>query len=839
MSNYISYGIDLGTTNSCIATFNGDRAQVFQNNDQMSVTPSVVRMEKNGRVIVGRRAYATKMANPANVASEFKRWMGQRDKYIFQAAAKELSAEELSAEVLKALLEDVRSQTSSVVDAAVITVPAAFGQLQCEATARAASLAGLKESVLLQEPIAAAIAYGIAPDSRDQRWLVFDFGGGTFDVAVISSRDGRLTVLDHKGNNHLGGKDIDRAIVERLLMPALEEEFALPSKSDDPSLLYSLMQRLHLKAEEAKIDLSRNDKVIVSLFDLGKDQEGNVIEGEVTITREELEDLCSPIIDKCISLCEDAIIGARTNEGNLDRILLVGGPTQMPFIRRKLQERFNTKLEHSLDSMTVVAQGAAIHAASIEKSSQQAKDKQSDTPGVISITMAFEPVSATLQCPVEGRVESSKKISLKFDAESGHWTSGWFLPEDDTFEVLVSLLENKSTKFWIYARDEQGRTQDTMPDSFTIRHGLMMSAPPLPHTISTELVKADGTTELEPMFKRGTPLPNEVTKTFRANKTLRPSEPDAIAIKLWEGEALTDPEANDLVGNLLIESQKLERPLAEGSEIELTINIDTSRRMSVVAFVQKLNAHFTDDVYVPQRDEEHYAELAQSVPQQLKSHFERLSQLEESLDEGDVQAVEQVQRVRQQLEDLDLEVDAATSDSASNDPDRAKRMVAESKNIRANLGKLENKVVSSASSNLLLREIEQVLPLAEKMVDACGTIIEKKEFALLRREVDRAIQKDDERALRKAAEALNSFYYRTLFKQDWFWSEAFTGLKSDTKNYTNRTAANQLITKGDEALRGGDVQGLKRVVQELFKLLPKEEAEIDRDRAMQAGIRRL
>src|ERR1700685_1534219 len=157
MTKTVDYGIDLGTTNSCIARWEGGSVRVFQNNDQMNVTPSAVHILKTGRVIVGRRAYAALLTDTDNVAVEFKRWMGQKDRKRFPAAQRELSVEELSAEVLKSLREDGRRRTDRNVTAAVITVPPAFGALQCEATARAASLAGLEESPLLQEPIAAAI----------------------------------------------------------------------------------------------------------------------------------------------------------------------------------------------------------------------------------------------------------------------------------------------------------------------------------------------------------------------------------------------------------------------------------------------------------------------------------------------------------------------------------------------------------------------------------------------------------------------------------------------------------------------------------------------------------
>ncbi len=223
----IEYGIDLGTTNSCISRWlNGD-LRIFQNNAQMNVTPSAVLIRKSGQAVVGIRALNALTSDADNVATEFKRWMGQKERKQFPASGKEYSPEELSAEVLKSLTSDVKRQVGAEVRAAVITVPAAFGALQCEATGRAAQLAGLEEAPLLQEPIAAAIGYGANPGDTAQKWLVFDLGGGTLDIAVVSTRDGRLSVLDHRGDNLLGGKDIDRAIVDAVLMPALDAVYDL------------------------------------------------------------------------------------------------------------------------------------------------------------------------------------------------------------------------------------------------------------------------------------------------------------------------------------------------------------------------------------------------------------------------------------------------------------------------------------------------------------------------------------------------------------------------------------------------------------------------------------
>ena len=240
----IDIGIDLGTTNSSIAQCRNGEVSVFQNSDLTNVTSSVVYVGQNGRMLVGKKAYDTWVQDPQNTQAEFKRWMGYSDKLSFPASGKQLSAEELSAEILKSLRADVETQLQERLTAAVITVPAAFGSLQCDATSRAAKLAGFEQSPLLQEPIAAAIAYGATPASRNQRWMILDLGGGTLDIAIVSTRNDRLAVLEHQGNNRLGGKDIDQLMAQHFLLAPLSQIFDLPDANTNPLAHNRLMRAL-------------------------------------------------------------------------------------------------------------------------------------------------------------------------------------------------------------------------------------------------------------------------------------------------------------------------------------------------------------------------------------------------------------------------------------------------------------------------------------------------------------------------------------------------------------------------------------------------------------------
>lgn len=833
MGSTVDYGIDLGTTNSCIATWENGAVRVFQNNDQMNVTPSAVHILKTGRMIIGRRARAALLTDPENVAIEFKRWMGQKDRKSFPASHRVLAAEELSSEILKSLKEDVRRQSGRDVGTAVITVPAAFGALQCEATARAAQLAGFSDAPLLQEPIAAAIGYGIKPESVNQKWLVFDLGGGTLDIAVVSTRDGRLSVLEHRGNNLLGGKDIDRLIVEQTLLPVLNSKYDLRDKSTRGSL-HSLLPRLRAKAEEAKIDLSSDESVTISLYNIGEDDGGEPIELDVAFTRGQLEALVQPLFEKCCDLAIEALSGARLSGSDLNRILLVGGPTQSPLLRALLSARLGTAVDFSVDPMTVVARGAAIYASSLEKAKQVSVSSLKEDGSGVSLKLAYDPVCSTKTTKIAGRIiRPSNGVEIKIDSEGGLWTSGWIRAQSALFEVEAPLHLGEVTTFWVYARDSRGQMLETDVPEFKVRQGLVPSAPPLPHTLSIEIVSPDGKPVLDPIFPKGAPLPLEKTVKYRAKHALVPSDPQTdIAIKLWEGEYFSEPDANTWVGRAILRHDEAKRTIPEGAEIELTIKVDLSRITTMSAFVPHLNLHVsTGKLYVSQQEEQDFASLSISVANDAKAYRERLEELERRTTDEDTRA--ELRKLRGEINEIDRD---PGSSNGRVDPDSAKRAVETSKAIRGKLSRLEVRAGAGDTStqSLYLEEVEST----DEVVNQFGSTLEKQQFALLKRELERAMSRGDNKGAKRAAEEMISLRWRTLFKHDWFWREIFESLCEPGTPYVDQQEARALFAKGKESITNGNGQALRDVVRALWKLQPQTVADETKEKALRSGLRR-
>ena len=250
--------------------------------------------------------------------------------------------------MLKNLRGTARNSYDEDVIAAVITVPCNFEDIQCEATKRAAKLAGIQYAPLLQEPVAASVAYGFIENMPKGYWVVYDLGGGTFDIAIMSAKDGRLTVVDHCGDNYLGGKDFDWRIVERFIHPILSREFNLPDLNRTNMAYHSLNSVLKAECEKAKIELSNSDRSEVTIDSRYKDKDGKEISINIPITRKQYEDLIEDYVVKTVDLFKSALKQQQLLPSDIGSILLVGGPTKTPIIRQRLKDELGIPVEFRL-----------------------------------------------------------------------------------------------------------------------------------------------------------------------------------------------------------------------------------------------------------------------------------------------------------------------------------------------------------------------------------------------------------------------------------------------------------------------------------------------------------
>ena len=392
----IDYGIDLGTTNSSICRMEKGEPVVIKTDTLKDTLPSCVSINKKGSIKVGDGAYntmksdkrrATKSwkAESSNTYIEFKRTMGTDAKYACSNIGREYSSEELSSEVLKTLKSFV---TDEVFRSVVITVPAKFTVNQTKATIEAAKMAGFDHCELLQEPIAASFAYGLSSEQKNGIWMVFDFGGGTFDAALLKVEDGIMQVFDTAGDNYLGGKDLDAAIVENIIIPYLKENYSIDGILADKEKNAVLRDAMKTYAEDVKNQLSfkESEDILSNLGDLGEDEDGEEIELDLTVSQQQVFDAMRPVFQKAVDVCRDLMKRNNLKGTDLNKLILVGGPTHSPLIRQMLREQITPNVDTSIDPMTAVATGAALFA-----STKDAEVKQDDIEiGTIKLDIGYE-----------------------------------------------------------------------------------------------------------------------------------------------------------------------------------------------------------------------------------------------------------------------------------------------------------------------------------------------------------------------------------------------------------------------------------------------------------------
>ena len=671
MQKFYDCGIDLGTTNSCLAIPDDDHGfEIIENQaDRMSVTPSAILINGKGRMLVGQRAYNSQKVD--DLAIQFKRQMGLSKLIPFASAGIKKSPEELSSEVLKLLRHDAETRLNRTIENVVITVPAAFKTLQSEATNKAGRLAGFKNIILLQEPIAAAVAYGAKPDSKDKHWMVFDYGGGTLDVAIISTLDNRLTVENSEGDNYFGGSDIDRLLFREIVVKKLKDAgYKVDDLFDEStSSGKSLARKIQLDCENCKIELSNKQSAILEIFDIDDDN-GEPIEFECEITRGELESLISDTVNRSIVIAKKALAGAHIEAKQLDKILLVGGSTFIPLVRQRLSEEFGVELDSSLNPMTVVAAGAAIYASTSVIDVEEDVELTDAKNAIVNLT--YDPISSEEMVNIIGKVANIRdvkvdKIKIDCSLSSGFtsvcWTSGWIeLLDQNTgvFDVDVLLQKGVLNHFKVLACDKSGTEIVIENPRFDIKHNetvLKMSAPPATMSIGVQIRDPKtGYDILYHVIKKNSPLPAQDERTFKLSRDIDPSQDDCITIKIWEGENTQNPEANFPAGDITVQSSAMDRTIPKGTEVELTIIADENRNIRVSGYIPDFDFIIPEETLRSEAkvDLEERMESVDTKIKQSEVSIQRLK--DQGVDVSDLEA--ELDQVKAEYDDAYRKVDS-------------------------------------------------------------------------------------------------------------------------------------------------------------------------------------
>jgi len=807
--NYI--GIDLGTTNSAISTFDGEHTQIYKNPEQYDVTPSVIYFDKRGNKYVGTRAYNNSIRNEANSALLFKRFMGTNTKIKIKALDKELTPEECSAEILKTLFgylpEEIRQSNDT---GTVITVPAAFNQMQKDATKQAAELAGIGNVALMQEPVAAVMSV-MQHRKSDGIFLVYDLGGGTLDVAIAESISGKVNLLSHGGIAMCGGRDFDRIIFDNVVKSWLMQQFNLPEDfSTNPQ--YKTLRRMALWAlEKAKIELSSRDEAIISLpetelnvFDLDEEE----IYIDIPLTRNEFDALIDEKINDSINAVRASLEKAGLTPHDIERIVFVGGPTQYKPLRDKVAFELGISQSTDVNPMTAVAEGASIFAESIDWSKENRSRKSSKGSLQTSeVDLQFNYLARTPSDKAKLVVKAgsaNSNVEIQIDNIDTGWTSGKMLLGTG-ISTHLPLTKRGVNIFKIFIFDENGMPVNLKEDTIEItKTAASIDAIPASSSIGIEARdKIGGNLVLDYLVKEGDKLPVKGTKIFKSEESLKAGSPQSIRFKLWEGE-ISDPiEDNRYIGTFEIRGTDFDTGvIPSGAELVLDYEILDSGNIILDISVPTIGNSFHSgrNFYSRESGQIDYSNASELVEKEVETIEERVAEIEQVVDD---KQLDDVRKKIQHAKTLEKEHDAETAKQAMDDVQDAKKILA--------------KVKKNNLKEIRQIELNNLKSFFEETLQQFAKPIEINKYDKLVVSAQRSLENNNN-DFDGYLDELRQLNFDILWKQDWFVVNKFKYMIENPYQFSDTHLYETLKQEGIIALENDDIQKLRMIVVQLAQI---------------------
>ena len=816
MENTINFGIDLGTTNSAIAKFIKGEVIIFSNPQDYgrNTLPSVVSYKKD-KIIVGNKAKEFLEKDPKSVVGVFKRKMGTAESFKIKSINESKTPIELSAQVLKELKTFVN--TGDTLDAVVVTIPSSFDTIQSNATKEAGIQAGFKQVVLLQEPIAASLAYANMKKERemkDGQWLVYDLGGGTFDVALIQIKDGEMKVLDHEGDNFLGGADFDQMIVEKFAIPKICEEYNFSNLEDEMksasgkfnAKYYVLLRR----AEEAKITLSSKTsaEIVVDGFE---DEDGKEVDMEITITRSEFNDLIKSNIDGTIEMIKQILTRNSLKPSDLQFNLMVGGSTYIPYVRSRVEEVLQIPVNCEIDPTTAVAVGAAYYAATKPKELEKSTGKKQTS---ISIKTSYNKASKEKDELFSARVTGKTDgLSYRITRQDGGFDSGLKKLTERISEDLP-LVDGAFNFFSFVVYDSLNNIVETDIEPIGINSGFGISGQPIPEDICLEVDDYDnpGKTRLKPIFYKNSILPlRSQAISFPLNKRLiKGNDDDFIYINVLEGSHLALPEANKGIGFMEIRGTQIKRDIAKGSDIEITISISESRDITISVYLNMADQEFKQTFNPKERHTP-----VEFLKEQVEELSEKLDlEIEEATEKEDFETASALSKLKKEMESVSDETEGLTSDDVTD-----KRYQLEDKKRKI------AQEIDSATKNKRIQQVKahyfETKDECEKMLDENGNDHERKTFNDIVAQESAFFATNSPLKIQEKSDDLHSIISRIRWRTPEFLVGIFKWCRDNQTRMNDQAQAKSLVDAGVFAIESRKWERLAEINSGLLNLLPR------------------
>lgn len=808
MKHYI--GIDLGTTNSAICSYDGTNVRVWKSPDQNDVTPSAIYVDKRGNKYYGQRAYNQAPYNPTNSATLFKRFMGTNTKIELEAAGLSLTPEECSAEILKVLYgylpEEIRNSSETAV---VITVPTAFNQMKKDATLQAARLAGINNVALMQEPVAAIMSV-MRASKQESIFLVYDLGGGTFDVSIAENINGKVNLLAHGGVEMCGGRDIDRMVFNQIVVPWLRKTFELP-KDFLVNRRYKAFCRIAQWAtERAKMELSATEESTISLSEGDArtvDESGNEMYIDIDLNRSQVDGIISDLVKETVDAARETLTKAGLSANDLERIVFVGGPTNYKPLRDKVAYELSLPANIDVNPMTAVAEGASIFAESIDWSTANHSRKGANEVVKTDISLSFKYTART-------STDTAKVIcvlgtalngyTIQFTSDDTGWTTGNAALTSNLM-ITLPLAKNGDNSFTVKVFNEFGHEQDVGANKIIITKTLAtIGAIPASHSIGIEVLnKLGGTPVLKFLVKEGDSLPKKGTVTFKAGQTLKAGTNESLNFKLWEGNIEYPISDNRWIGLFKIKGTDIaEGVVPTGADIECEYEMSDSGTINLTASIPCIGATFSNCNFYSRQEGQIDLDDIEGIAEQGRHVLDRIEAISEKVDDP-------------QLADAKNKAEKAAN--LDSQPQCEPEDVQKANNELLDAKKLINQTRQANLKTIRQMDLDSCVEFFEEVVRQYARPAEEQSFDNLTRTAQRSIDRNDG-DFDNILDSMRTKNTLILLRQEWFVVDWYQRAIANPNNYVDMQKYSELKQQGDAALSNDDIDQLRQILFELLSI---------------------
>lgn len=802
MTTYI--GIDLGTTNSAICSYNGKDVSLYKSPKQTDVTPSVIYVGKRGNRYYGSLAYDLAPRDPGNVAKDFKRMMGTSTPVQLPAVGLTMSPVECSAEILKILFgylpEELRNDPET---GTVITVPAAFNQMQKDATLQAAEAAGIGKVALMQEPVAAVMSV-MKKRRGDGIFLIYDIGGGTLDIAIAQSIGGRVSLLSQGGIAMCGGRDFDRLLVDNIAMPWLIENFNLPDDFTAKEAFKTVRRMVEFAAERAKIELSGRDEAMIEAEDLGgaEDASGKEMYIACPVNRAQLDELIADKIADSVTAAREAIQKAGLTPQDIERIVFVGGPSKYKPLRDKVAFELGLAASTDVNQMTAVAEGAAIFAESIDWSAAT-RSRKSNRGKIAAgaLNLVFNYVARTPDHHAKLAITIANAIAgltFQVDSTDTGWSSG---KEELRNGAIVDLPLSKAgdNTFRIFVFDAAGGPITLATNHIVIaRTAAVVDAIPASHSIGLEVrSKIGGNTELEYLVRQSDSLPKKGQIRLKAEESIRAGAAEALNFKIYEGDIAYPVSDNRYVGLFTIDGSDLsEGIVAAGSEIICDYEVSDAGNIALDVTIPSISCSFrpNHNFYSRREAERDFTKESRRIHDDAARVQKKLDEIRDKVDDPALN--EARDKLSRATAISPNETSPETAKQAMDDVQRAKELLAKAR---------------KSNSRIIRRiELDEVKATFENLRELAKPA-EAQTFELLSRTAERDLDKSGPDFDMHVSQ-MRGKIFGILVRQDWFIVDRFNWYTESPHLFSDARMHESLVTTGNAALARNDMQTLRETV---------------------------